>query len=362
MTRPLPNARPARRIGTSHRLSEGASPMSRLQWVAVAVTAWRLAAAPAEASDSAPDPARIRDAVTRGAAVVARAAENYPKHRDCFSCHHQTLPMLALVEAHDRGFEVDPDLVPAQAEFTRSGFATKTESIRKGENVGGRAMTVGYALLALEVAGQEPDAVTDALASYLLATQDAKGAWTTQSHRPPLEESNLACTAFAIHALRRYAPASRKAEAEQAIARGLEWAGQTKPASQEDHVARLWMLSEAKAEPDEIARARRAVLDRQRDDGGWAADKDLGSDAYATGQTLYVLTLTGLATTDPAYVRGVRFLLAEQCDDGSWFVETRSKPIQVFFDNGDPHGKNQFIAIPATSWAVAALARALPLP
>ena len=41
----------------------------------------------------------------------------------------------------------------------------------------------------------------------------------------------------------------------------------------------------------------------------------------------------------------------------SWLVKTRSKPIQKFFDNGDPHGKNQFISISATSWATAALAK-----
>ena len=46
-----------------------------------------------------------------------------------------------------------------------------------------------------------------------------------------------------------------------------------------------------------------------------------------------------------------------QKDDGSWLVKTRSKPIQKFFDNGDPHGKNQFISISATSWATAALAK-----
>ncbi len=42
--------------------------------------------------------------------------------------------------------------------------------------------------------------------------------------------------------------------------------------------------------------------------------------------------------------------------DGSWHVVTRSKPVQIFFDNGDPHGKDQFISVLATNWAVAALA------
>jgi N-acyl-D-amino-acid deacylase len=60
-----------------------------------------------------------------------------------------------------------------------------------------------------------------------------------------------------------------------------------------------------------------------------------------------------------ALAKAVAFLLKSQLDDGSWHVKTRAKPVQVFFDNGDPHGKDQFISIAATGWATAALARAL---
>src|SRR5262249_15516399 len=78
-----------------------------------------------------------------------------------------------------------------------------------------------------------------------------------------------------------------------------------------------------------------------------------------TGQTLWTLHATGLTATDPAFQQGLRYLLDAQQDDGSWKVETRAKPVQVYFDNGDPHGKHQFISTPATCWAVAALAAAL---
>jgi hypothetical protein len=32
----------------------------------------------------------------------------------------------------------------------------------------------------------------------------------------------------------------------------------------------------------------------------------------------------------------------------------------VFFDNGDPHGKSQFISFAATGWAVLALLETVP--
>jgi N-acyl-D-amino-acid deacylase len=112
------------------------------------------------------------------------------------------------------------------------------------------------------------------------------------------------------------------------------------------------------AEKDQGQAARERLLAAQREDGGWSQLDGMESDAYATGQSLFVLQDTGFATDELAYRRGVEFLIRTQCEDGSWFVQTRSKPIQVFFDNGDPHGEHQFISIPATSWAVAALAAA----
>jgi N-acyl-D-amino-acid deacylase len=95
---------------------------------------------------------------------------------------------------------------------------------------------------------------------------------------------------------------------------------------------------------------------------GWAQLDEMHSDAYATGQTLFVLQATGHDPAEAAYQRGVRFLLETQRPDGSWLVVSRSRPIQRYhaFDDEDPLGRNQFISVPATSWAVAALAAAAP--
>ena len=97
----------------------------------------------------------------------------------------------------------------------------------------------------------------------------------------------------------------------------------------------------------------------QRDDGGWSQLDGGASDAYATGSALVALNRAGaVATDDPAYRRGVLFLLSSQRDDGSWFVASRSKPFQPYFESGFPYGKDQFISMSATSWAVAALSLA----
>jgi len=50
--------------------------------------------------------------------------------------------------------------------------------------------------------------------------------------------------------------------------------------------------------------------------------------------------------------------LKTQLEDGSWFVQSRSFPIQKYFESGFPHGRNQFISAAATSWATIALVSA----
>src|SRR5262249_32708966 len=99
----------------------------------------------------------------------------------------------------------------------------------------------------------------------------------------------------------------------------------------------------------------------QRPDGSWAqlATMDDG-DAYATGSVLMALRVAGLAPADPAYRKGVQRLLAMRRQDGGWFVPTRSTPVQIYFDNGDPWGRSQFVSMAATNWAVQALLETYP--
>ena len=56
----------------------------------------------------------------------------------------------------------------------------------------------------------------------------------------------------------------------------------------------------------------------------------------------------------PAYRRGIQFLLDSQLEDGSWYVRTRAPPIQPHFDSDFPHGLDQFISAAATNWAAMA--------
>lgn len=318
----------------------------------------------ARAQAEAPQPARaqVEAAAARGLKIVEKAAANYPNNRNCFSCHHQTLPMLAMVAVRDSTAKFDVKLMSEQAKFTHQSFLGRVDGMKEGKGIGGQAMTVAYGLWAMDIAGWKPDETTEAMVTFLLKTQQPDGFWGYQTRRPPLEDSKVMCTVLSVYGLQKYATESQKELTELAITRAKDWLATTPTESQEDRAARLWGLHLLDAQEAQLREARQKLLAGQREDGGWAQLDDMESDAYATGQTMWVLRETGLPPADAAYSRGVAFLLKTQCDDGSWFVKTRSKPIQVFFDNGDPHGEHQFISIPATSWAVAALAAAIDTP
>jgi squalene cyclase len=103
-----------------------------------------------------------------------------------------------------------------------------------------------------------------------------------------------------------------------------------------------------------------AILSAQQADGGWRQIDALSSDAYATGQSLYALAKAGgVASSDPAYQRGVKFLLSTQADTGAWRVTSRSPKFQAYFNSGFPYAGDQWISAWATGWATMALAQAV---
>src|SRR5262249_8769285 len=146
------------------------------------------------------------------------------------------------------------------------------------------------------------------------------------------------------------------------IDRAASWLRSAKAVTNEDRAMRLLGLFWAGAPKEDLQDAVRALIDRQQPDGGWGQLIALESDAYATGQALTALVLSGqMSVTDSVYRRGIAFLVRTQFADGSWLVRTRSFPVQRLKDSGFPHGKDQWISAAGTSWAAMALALALPL-
>jgi squalene cyclase len=96
------------------------------------------------------------------------------------------------------------------------------------------------------------------------------------------------------------------------------------------------------------------LLSRQNKVGGWGQDKDLPSDAYATGQALYFLSLAGVKHSRAEIQRAVAFLLANQKEDGSWPMTSRAHPGEKPFTNPVP------ITYFGSAWATLGLLRSVP--
>jgi ankyrin repeat protein len=299
---------------------------------------------------------RVTAAVTRSLPLLQQSAHTWSIRRDCSSCHHQSLGSLAVAVAKERGFGVDEALAREQLDFTLKSRdeAVAMDTYLQGRGVINGQVGLGYALVGLAGSGQPADRTTDVLSTYIAGRQFPDGRIPSASHRAPLEDSAITATALAIRALKVYAP-----ERGDAIARAGRWLTAATPRSNEDRAYQLFGLRWlAGARLPQIAR-RQALLREQRADGGWGQVATMKGDAYATGQALVALNQTGLPASDPAYIRGVRFLLDDQLDDGSWHVVSIRRdeggPGLEYFETGYPHGRDQFISYAGAAWATLAL-------
>jgi N-acyl-D-amino-acid deacylase len=315
-----------------------------------------------------PDSA-IKTAIEKSLRRLETGAASYTKNRQCFSCHHQAMALLSLSTAQKNGFTVDKEAVPHQLDYSLTYIGARKEQIVKGNGLGGGNTMAVYALYSLGVAGHKPDETTSALVQYLLMKQKADGSWPPVTQRPPTEGSTFTNVSLAIKSLRDYTPKGDDKESQElrkkiddAVSRGKDWLIKNKPTTMEDKAFHLRGLAFAEADKDTIETARAALLKEQHEDGTWSQLPDMAGDAYATAIVLTALRQSGVDQSTPAFQKGIKYLLKTQTDDGAWIVETRSKPIQTFFDNGDPGGKSQFISFATTGWAVLALLDALPVP
>lgn len=308
-----------------------------------------------------PSAAEIRAAVEKSVALLQKSRAEYLRQRTCFACHHQTQPALALTAARAHGFTVDAVGLRDHLRLTIDHLERNRDGYKEGRGQGGQVDTAGAALWTLEMGGWRPDATTAAVAEYLLRSDADRGHWHATSHRPPSEASDFTTTYVALRGLRAFATAEQKSRASARTESARRWLLTTPAKDTEERVFRLWGLRLAGADEKDIRVAASELRRGQRPDGGWAQTDGLASDAYATGSALVALHKAGgLAVSDPAYRRGLAFLVRNQRPDGSWFVRSRSKPFQTYFESGYPHGQDQFISITAGGWATAALAIACP--
>jgi squalene cyclase len=308
-----------------------------------------------------PKPETTRAAAVKALSLIEKSMAEYRRQRTCFSCHHHTLPLLALTEAKRRGIHIDEENYRKQLRSTADHLRRGRSNYLLGRGQGGGVDTAGNGLWALEAGGWKPDDTTAAVVEYLLQVARPEGFWRGTRGRPPTQASDITRTAVILRGLDTFGTKEQQERIAERKKKARAWLSEVRPRDTEDKVSLLRALAYLGEDEKTIKEAAIDLLKDQRTDGGWAQRPDRKSDAYATGTALVALhEAAGVRADDPAYQRGIEYLLKTQQEDGSWHVRTHSNPVQVYFESGFPHGKDQFISIGASSWAATALLLATP--
>jgi ankyrin repeat protein len=301
----------------------------------------------------------VQAAVAASLPLIQRADASFMPKAGCASCHNDSLAAMAVALARKSGFQVDERLSAGQVTANARSIEGARDLLHQGTLVtalNANPTILAYILMGLKAEGYKPDLSTDAVAMFIQTRQMADGHWAYGPEaRPPLCADTLGQTVLAMRALQLYAPRVDQAVYAKSIQLAGEWIGEFQARTNYDLAWRLQGLAWAGRSNDAILKAQRDLLAAQHSDGGWSDIASMESSAYTTGLAMLALQSSGLSVSDAAYRRGVQFLLNTQMEDGSWHVRSRAAGFQPYFDNGFPHGVDQWISSAGTSLATMAL-------
>ncbi len=328
------------------------------------------AAIPATVSPATPE--QIQQTVDRAIGYMQTESAAWLNTRKCAACHHVPMPLWALSEAERQGYAIDKKFL---ADTTESLLGSQDKLLASkifpnpadtpDPRPQGRGLNIGLPFLA--VAARSLPSLEEGqkqslklIAEEIVKKQQPDGSWEffATLRRPPINESQTTDAAWIIMALEGEtgpdAPESQHAVLSKAIA----WLDAAKPSDlHQDKVLKVLMGVRSAKRRETLQTTIDELLALQRADGGWSQTvPELKSDAFATGQTLYVLSLAGYTAERPEIKRGIDFLVATQMPDGSWPMISRSTP------DGSPGSSKLLtpITCAASSWATLGLARLAP--
>jgi ankyrin repeat protein len=308
----------------------------------------------------------IRSAIQESIPLLQRADANFSNKSGCVSCHNNSLTAMSVGLARRKGFQIDEQTASAQVRANVETLEKLRDRMHQGfmfpvaDNFSDGILS--YILLGLKAENYKADINTDAAAMQILSRQQPNGEWFFQNAdtRPPLCLHHVGETALAMRALQLYAPKADAAVYRKSIQMAASWLANAQSLNNDDRSWRLAGLGWAGTNKAATRTAMQELLTAQKADGSWSDLPSMDSTAYAAGKSLVALQIGGLPVSDPAYQRGVKWLLGNQQQDGSWYVQTRALAFQPYFDSGFPHGHDQWISAAGTNWAAMALTLALP--
>lgn len=314
-------------------------------------------------------PSTPQQAVARATKYLRTESAAWLSTRTCAACHHVPMALWALSEAGRRGYEVDNKYIMDTTEAAL-GSVEKLMAVGLQANPANppdpRPMAAGVnisaAFMAAVVSSLLPlepgqKATLTFIADDIVKKQREDGSWEFFLSRPPVNESQTTDAAWNIMALQADRAHDTLESRQAAIEKASAWlASAAPPDNLQDKALGLLLASRAGKSRAEMQASIDDILVRQGGDGGWSQKPEMASDAFATGQVLYALSLAGYTSQEPAVQRGIDFLVATQKEDGSWPMTSRAT------SDGSPGSAKLLTPITCASaaWATLGLASLVP--
>ena len=303
----------------------------------------------------------VSQAVESGTAILQRGASEFFKQSGCVGCHHQPVAAVAAASARTAGIRVDESAAKGFVKMMEGEMMFFNQMLLERLDTGGSSDGPTWKLMALASERYPSSVLTDTLVGYLAHFQRHDGSWWFGGiSRAPFEEGSMARTAMAIRGMQAFGTPAMKTDLDRRIKRATTYLANARAATNDEAAMQILGLAWAGGNAARLTALGKALIGAQHADGGWGQNRNLASDAYATGESLYALKEAGvLPSSDAVYQKGVKFLMDTQCEDGSWYVRSRAPKFQPYFQSGFPHDHDQWISSTGTSWAVRALVPAV---
>jgi hypothetical protein len=315
---------------------------------------------------------QVHQTVDRAIGYMQTESAAWLNTRKCAACHHAPMPLWALSEAERQGYSIDKkfladtfesllsskDKLMASKIFPNPADAPDPRPQGRGLNMGLPFLAVAAQSLPSLSKGQKQS--LQLIAEEIVKKQQPDGSWEffATLRRPPINESQSTDAAWIIMALEGETGPDAPAAQRAALSKAIAWLEAAKRSDiHQDKVLKVLMAIRSAKSRKTMQTTIDELLALQRADGGWSQTvPEWKSDAFATGQTLYVLSRAGLTAERPEIKRGIDFLVATQKPDGSWPMISRSTP------DGSPGSSKLLtpITCAASSWATLGLARLVP--
>jgi hypothetical protein len=290
---------------------------------------------------------QVRTAVRRAVPFLEKEGVAWLNGRKCIACHHGAWMVWGLSEARRAGLEFDEKKLNDLANRVASTYlADRTQHQQKktGYVEGTYLLMSGYG----DGNGKEKVAEARRAAFDLIVRGQGKdGFWTYQGQGldRPAKEADEATTLWAVLALLPHAKADKEKSSKT---KALDWLKRTAQGAGNESLALRLVVETRFGDARRAQALKEELLRRQNADGGWSWSKTRSSDPFATGESLYALSLAGVKKDSSAVRAGWSFLVRKQRPDGSWLAPTKK-----------PKGGNDISTYWGSAWAVIGLSRTL---